>query len=129
MFSHVTLGVRDVDQARAFYLPLMAALDLEEKFHEPGTMAGWQPTGAPHTLFVVCRPFNEAPASAGNGTMVAFVAARRDQVDRCHAAALDQGGTCEGPPGLRPHYHADYYGAYFRDRDGNKVCVCCHDPE
>lgn len=129
MFSHVTLGVGNVDQARKFYAPLMATLELEEKFHEPGTMAGWQPPGAPHTLFVVCRPFNDEPASAGNGTMVAFVAARRSQVDACHAAALEQGGTSEGPPGLRPHYHADYYGAYFRDPDGNKVCVCCHEPE
>jgi hypothetical protein len=39
------------------------------------------------------------------------------------------GGSCEGPPGLRPQYHAHYYGAYFRDPDGNKLCVCCHEPE
>jgi len=49
-------------------------------------------------------------------------------VDRAHATALAQGGACEGPPGLRPHYHADYYGAYFRDPEGNKLCVCCHTP-
>ncbi|OXH86721.1 glyoxalase, partial [Burkholderia multivorans] len=52
----------------------------------------------------------------------------RAHVDRCHALALQHGGTCEGPPGLRPHYHRDYYGAYFRDPDGNKLCVVCHRP-
>jgi lactoylglutathione lyase len=60
--------------------------------------------------------------------MTAFLAAHRATVDRCHALALAHGGRCEGPPGLRPHYHADYYGAYFRDPDGNKLCVVCHTP-
>jgi len=46
-----------------------------------------------------------------------------------HWIALEIGGTCDGPPGLRPHYHADYYGACFRDPDGNKLCVCCHEAE
>ncbi|MFY0610545.1 MAG: VOC family protein [Hyphomicrobiaceae bacterium] len=129
MFSHVTLGVADVAQAHTFYAPMMAALNVEPKFHEAGIMAGWQPPGAPHTLFVICQPFNDQPASAGNGTMVAFDAQARAQVDACHALALGNGGSCEGPPGLRPQYHANYYGAYFRDLDGNKICVCCHNPE
>jgi catechol 2,3-dioxygenase-like lactoylglutathione lyase family enzyme len=49
-------------------------------------------------------------------------------VDRTHAIALANGGVCEGLPGFRPEYHPHYYGAYFRDPDGNKICVCCHDP-
>ncbi len=56
------------------------------------------------------------------------MAASRDVVARTHAAALINGGACEGPPGLRPEYHADYYGGYFRDPDGNKLGVCCHEP-
>jgi catechol 2,3-dioxygenase-like lactoylglutathione lyase family enzyme len=44
------------------------------------------------------------------------------------ALALSLGGQCEGAPGLRPHYHANYYGTYFRDPEGNKLCLCCHDP-
>jgi putative acetyltransferase len=60
--------------------------------------------------------------------MIALLAASREAVAACHAVALANGGTCEGPPGLRPQYHPDYYGAYFRDPDGNKLCVCCHDP-
>ncbi|MDR6673780.1 putative lactoylglutathione lyase [Xanthomonas translucens] len=65
----------------------------------------------------------------GNGQMLALQAASRAQVDRCHALALAHGARCEGAPGLRAHYHPDYYGAYFRDLDGNKLCVCCHRTE
>jgi predicted lactoylglutathione lyase len=60
--------------------------------------------------------------------MVALLAPTRAAVDAAHAAALAHGGECAGPPGLRPEYHANYYGAYFRDPDGNKLCACCHDP-
>ena len=65
----------------------------------------------------------------GNGVTVAFEAPDRASVDRFHAAGLAQGGTDEGAPGLRPHYHPDYYGAYLRDPDGNKLCCVCHRPE
>lgn len=61
--------------------------------------------------------------------MIAFLAESRLLVDQCHALAILHGGTCEGKPGLRPNYHPDYYGAYFRDLDGNKLCVCCHQGE
>ena len=60
--------------------------------------------------------------------MTAFLASTRAVVDRCYVVALQMGGRCEGMPGLRPHYHPNYYGAYFRDPDGNKICVCCHEP-
>ena len=59
---------------------------------------------------------------------IGFEAADRATVDAVHAAALAAGGTDEGGPGLRPHYHADYYGAYVRDLDGHKLCVVCHRP-
>jgi lactoylglutathione lyase len=77
---------------------------------------------------IVGAPFDGQSASAGNGQMTAFTAPDRATVDRCHALSLEHGGHCEGPPGLRPQYHADYYGAYFRDPDGNKLCVVCHSP-
>lgn len=60
--------------------------------------------------------------------MVAFLAESRTVVDRVYAMALANGGASEGAPGLRPEYHAHYYGAYFRDPDGNKLCVACHFP-
>ncbi|MBI0329223.1 VOC family protein [Burkholderia plantarii] len=128
MLSHVCIGVHDVERAHAFYAPLMAALGLPLKFHAPPDMTGWMPADAARPLFLICRPFDGGAAAPGNGQMVALLARDRATVDRCHALALAAGGRCEGPPGLRPQYHADYYGAYFRDPDGNKLCVCCHAP-
>jgi catechol 2,3-dioxygenase-like lactoylglutathione lyase family enzyme len=87
-----------------------------------GLAAGRRP------LFVILRPFDGQPASPGNGTMAAFEAASRNIFDKAHAHALAHGGTDEGAPGLRPQYHPYYYGAYFRDPDGNKLWVVCHDP-
>jgi predicted lactoylglutathione lyase len=72
------------------------------------------------------RPINGQPASIGNGSTVAFEAPDRRTVDAFHRAGLEAGGTCEGPPGERPHYHPDYYGAYLRDLDGDKLCCACH---
>ena len=60
--------------------------------------------------------------------MTALMAPTRGLVDAAYAAAIDAGGSCDGPPGPRPHYHPDYYGAYVRDLEGNKICVVCHEP-
>jgi len=59
--------------------------------------------------------------------MTASLANDRGTVDLVHAAALAAGGQDDGAPGLRPQYHENYYGAYFRDLDGNKLCVACHE--
>ncbi|MGC4076621.1 MAG: VOC family protein [Rubrivivax sp.] len=127
MFSHVFLGTADFERALAFYEPLMAVLGLERRFVERDRpWAGWQAPGVARPLFLVGRPYDGQPHAAGNGQMVAFLAADRATVDRAHAVALAHGGRCEGPPGLRPEYHAHYWGAYFRDPDGNKLCVACH---
>jgi catechol 2,3-dioxygenase-like lactoylglutathione lyase family enzyme len=129
MLSHVHVGISDFDRALAFYNAVMDTLGLTLKFAEPENgWAGWKHPAAERPLFLVGRPYNGAPAEPGNGHMVALLAPDRAAVDRCHATALALGGRCEGPPGLRPHYHPNYYGAYFRDPDGNKLCVCCHDP-
>jgi len=129
MFSHVFMSVKDFDRALAFYRPLMQCLGIEARFCEPDKpWAGWHSAGGARPLFVICKPFDEMPHDAGNGQMVAF-AADRATVRRAHETALKAGGLCEGPPGPRPHYHAHYYGAYFRDTEGNKLCVACHAPE
>lgn len=130
MLSHVFIGTNDFLRAYPLYTALMHELDLTEKFHHRGeSIAGWMAKDAPRPLFVLSAPYDGLPAVPGNGQMIAFLAGSRAQVDRCHAAVLAQGAVCEGPPGLRPHYHPDYYGAYFRDLDGNKLCVCCHRAE
>lgn len=128
MLSHVFIGVNDFERAMAFYGPVLARLGLALRFTEAARpWAGWQSPGVARPLFLIGRPFDGQPATPGNGAMNALLAADRPTVDAVHALALRHGGTCEGPPGLRPEYHANYYGAYFRDPDGNKLCVCCHD--
>jgi catechol 2,3-dioxygenase-like lactoylglutathione lyase family enzyme len=92
------------------------------------SMAAWKPKDAERPLFIIGAPNNGETATPGNGQMIALLAPTRQVVDACHAAAIAGGGTCEGPPGLRLQYHPNYYGAYFRDPDGNKLCVCCHEP-
>ncbi len=129
-FSHIFIGITDFDRALRFYERLFKILGLEPRFFDASIpWAGWQSPGADRPLFAIAKPFNGAPHEPGNGQMTAFLAATREQVRQAHAAALQEGGTCEGEPGLRPQYHPHYYGAYFRDPDGNKLCVVCHQPE
>lgn len=129
MFSHVFVGVKDFQRALAFYTPLMAALGLPQRFCEPERpWAGWQSLPGPRPLFLIGAPHDGLAHAPGNGQMTAFLAANRAVVDQVHALALAHGGECAGPPGLRPEYHAHYYGAYFRDTEGNKLCVACHEP-
>ena len=128
MISHIFIGISDFGRALAFYSALMDTLALKRKFaDEQKSWAGWMAPDKPRPLFVIGRPFDGAPQQAGNGQMTALLAVSRDQVDQAYAVALANGGRCEGAPGLRPHYHPNYYGAYVRDPDGNKLCVCCHD--
>lgn len=127
MFSHIFVGVKDFDRALGFYRALMPVLGVEERFCERSRpWAGWQSEPGPRPLFLIGTPHDEQAHHAGNGQMVAFLADSRAVVDEAYAVALESGGTSEGQPGLRPEYHANYYGAYFRDTEGNKLCVACH---
>lgn len=129
MLSHVMVGVTDFERALVFYEPLMALLGVQPRFVDRARpWAGWQSSPGPRPLFIIGRPFDGQGHAPGNGQMVAFTAARRALVDEAHALALRLGGRCEGAPGPRAEYHAHYYGAYFRDPDGNKLCVVCHEP-
>ncbi len=129
MLSHVCVGITDFQRAFAFYSSVMDALGFPLKFEEPDkAWAGWKPSTAARPLFLIGRPFNGNDAEPGNGQMLALSALSREAVDNSYAVAIANGAKCEGPPGLRPQYHPDYYGAYFRDPDGNKLCICCHDP-
>ena len=129
MFSHIFVGVSDFDRALGFYNPLMSSLGITARFCErERPWAGWQSNPGPRPLFLIGAPYDRAAHDAGNGQMVAFLAESRAVVDGAYAVALANGGTSEGAPGLRPEYHEHYYGAYFKDPDGNKLCVACHAP-
>jgi catechol 2,3-dioxygenase-like lactoylglutathione lyase family enzyme len=130
VYSHVFVSVTDFERAYSFHSALMTCLGNELRFLERDKpWAGWHSAGGARPFFVICKPYDGQPHAAGNGQMVAFMATSRATVRRAHQVALDHLGICEGRPGLRPHYHANYYGAYFRDPDGNKFCVACHEPE
>ena len=130
MFSHIFVGTNNFERALAFYQPLMAVLGVQARFVEVDRpWAGWQSQPDPRPLFLLGKPFDQQPHAPGNGQMVAFLASSRAMVDAAYAVALQFGGTSEGAPSLRPQYHANYYGAYFRDPDGNKLCVVCHNAE
>ncbi|MDP3859649.1 MAG: VOC family protein [Stagnimonas sp.] len=130
MFSHVFVGISDFQKSLGFYVPVMAALGIKQRFCETERpWAAWEATPGGRPLFVIGRPFNRLIPHPGNGNMVAFLAESHAQVQRVYEVALASGGTCEGRPGPRPEYHAHYYGAYFRDPDGNKLAVACHTPK
>lgn len=126
MFSHVTVGSNDLARSARFYDAVLSVLGLERRTVEPdGGPAAlcWVRRSQALPRFYVYSPFNGDPAMSGNGSMTAFLAADPGQVDDAHAAGLAAGGVCEGPPGPRPHYGPDYYGAYLRDPDGNKIHI------
>lgn len=129
VISHITIGHGDLERERRFYTAVLGTLGIAE-IEEEGddTSAGFGYPGMRTPIVYVQLPFDGRPASFGNGTHVAFSAPTRDAVHQFHAAALEAGGTSEGGPGLRPHYSANYYAAYVRDRVGNKLQAVCREP-
>jgi len=128
MLSHIFVGVKDFPRALVFYRAVFAELGLPERFCDPKRpWAGWQSVPGPRPLFLIGTPYDGQPHAAGNGQMVALLAPTRAAVDRVFLTAVANGALSEGEPGLRLEYHANYYGAYFRDTEGNKLCVACHE--
>ena len=126
IFSHVTVGSNDLSIAAKFYDAVLVPLGLErrEVVADGGPAAVcWVNPAQLLPRFYVYSPFDNAPASAGNGCMVAFAAPSEGAVDQAYQAGLATGGLGEGDPGPRTHYGAGYYGAYLRDPDGNKVHI------
>jgi catechol 2,3-dioxygenase-like lactoylglutathione lyase family enzyme len=117
VIGYTTLGVNDLERARGFYDAVLKPLGGRRTLSYERSQYYGSKGGA---MLGVVLPFDEQPATAGNGTMVALAAETSEQIDATHAAAMASGATCEGPPGLRG---GNFYGAYFRDLDGNKLCV------
>ena len=124
MFSHLTTGSNDLAKARDFYDALTKPLGLARLFESPEGV-GYARTGGRPQLWIV-KPADGKAATVGNGITIGLDAESRAAVDAAYAAAMAAGGKDEGKPGLRTHYHPNYYGAYVRDPDGTKVCVVCH---
>lgn len=129
MYSHITIGTANIPRAARFYDDVLKPLGLTRR-KTFKVAAAYAPEGfdGVNEPFWILRPIDKAAPSPGNGVTVAFDAGSRAAVDAFHAAALAAGGKDEGAPGLRLHYHPNYYGAYVRDLDGNKICAVCHSP-
>jgi predicted lactoylglutathione lyase len=116
MIGYVTLGTADLEKHAAFYDAIGKEMGVGRMMEEETFIAWGAPGGAPGVA--ITQPFDGRAPSVGNGTMVALQATSTEQVDRIHALALAQGGSCEGKPGDRG---GGFYAAYFRDLDGNKL--------
>ena len=118
MIGYTTIGTDALEEAKTFYDAVLKPLGGRRTLtYERSQYYGSPDRGA---MLGVVLPFDGQAATGGNGTMVALMAHSAAVVDQVHAAALAAGGTCEGPPGQRMD---NFYGAYFRDLDGNKLCA------
>jgi len=122
MFDHVGINVKDYPASRAFYEATLAPLGYKVVMaFDDHNAAGFGPADKPEFWVAQREPF-------GTGTHVAFACPDRATVDAVYAAAIAAGGTDNGAPGLREHYHPTYYGAFVHDPDGNNVEAVCHAP-
>jgi catechol 2,3-dioxygenase-like lactoylglutathione lyase family enzyme len=128
MIDHMGIGCSDFDASRRFYEAALAPLGMAKVMEVTPEM-----TGGFHGIGMGAA---EKPVfwfgsggARGTGMHVAFTAQTRAQVDAFYAAAMGNGGRDNGPPGIRAHYHPDYYGAFVLDPDGVNVEAVCHAPE
>ena len=124
MIGYATVGTNDIDRARGFYDALFGSIGAKRIMEFPQNGFTMYGTRLDRPAMAVTRPYDQQPATVGNGNMVAIAVDERTKVDAFHAKALELGGSDEGAPGLRgPEGDSAFYGAYFRDLDGNKFCV------
>ena len=123
MIGYVMLGTNDIARAKAFYDPLMAALGASVMAAYSGDNRTFYTAGANQPMFAIGKPYDGYAASAGNGTMTSFMVGTRATIDAAYAKAMTLGGKDEGPPGIRGSDPNGFYAAYFRDPDGNKLCL------
>ena len=120
MFSHVIVGVNDLEASKKFYDALLGTLGITPGVKNQNRYFYRSPTGT----FGISTPINGEPACRGNGSTIGFTVQSPEQGDAFHAAGLANGGTtCEEPPGFRDGPVGRLYLAYLRDPDGNKICA------
>lgn len=127
MIDHLGIAVRNHAASKAFYLAALAPLGIGVVMEVPRSQSG---APSDHTgLGADGRPFFWiTEGEVAGGMHLAFAADTRAQVDAFHAAALKGGAKDNGPPGIRAHYHPDYYGAFVIDLNGVNLEAVCHKP-
>ena len=122
MLDHVTIGVTEFERSRRFYDSALQPLGIDRLYGDEGRFAGYGIT--PRAFFWI--GIRNQPQT---GSHIAFAARDRATVDRFYAAAIAAGAKDNGPPGLRPHYDPNYYGAFVLDPDGHNVEAVCRAAE
>jgi catechol 2,3-dioxygenase-like lactoylglutathione lyase family enzyme len=125
ILDHVGITVSDFERSRAFYERALQPLGI-------AVMMEYHRNGSRGAGFGSNRPFfwvNVGAEQTRGNLHIAFTADSRAQVDAFHASAIAAGGRDNGPPGLRPHYHPAYYGAFVLDPDGHNIEAVSHGPE
>ena len=126
MFSHVMLGVNDLEASKKFYDALLGTLGISPGVANKQRYFYRSPTGT----FAISVPIDGRPATHGNGSTIGFTVQSAEQGDAFHAAGIANGGsTCEDPPGFREGPTGKLYLAYLRDPDGNKLCALHRPPK
>jgi catechol 2,3-dioxygenase-like lactoylglutathione lyase family enzyme len=126
MIGYAMLGSNDIARAAAFYDAVLGVVGIGRLMEFPRGPAYGLAWDKP--LLAITTPFDEGPATVGNGSMLALVMDARDKVDAVYARAIALGAKSEGAPGLRGPAEQNFHAAYFRDLDGNKLCVYTTQP-
>ena len=121
MFDHLGLGVTDLEASKAFYLAALAPIGVQAIMDFGDAVGLGQ--GRKPSFWLSKASVKPAPLH------IAFTAEKRSQVDEFHRRALAAGAKDNGAPGLRPHYHATYYGAFVLDPDGHNIEAVCHEAQ
>tara|TARA_R110002124_G_scaffold1721_10_gene10630 strand:- start:2906 stop:3274 length:369 start_codon:yes stop_codon:yes gene_type:complete len=119
MIAYTTIGTADIEKSKAFYLAVLEDMGVSVVM-DTGRLAALG-TSAGGAMLAVCTPYNGEAPNPGNGNMVSIAPGSKELVDKLYARALELGAADEGAPGQRMD---GFYGAYFRDPDGNKICFC-----
>ncbi|MES2584310.1 MAG: VOC family protein [Pseudomonadota bacterium] len=130
MFSHVILGVNDLEASKKFYDAALGALGIKPGIANHNGVVNRYFYRTATGSFGITQPLNGAPATHGNGSTTGFNMESPEQADAFHAAGIANGGTtCEDPPGWREGSVGKLYLAYLRDPDGNKICALHRPPK
>ncbi|HSZ95456.1 MAG TPA: VOC family protein [Bradyrhizobium sp.] len=122
MLDHVTIGVEDIERSQRFYDQALQPLGITRLYGDGNRFTGY---GIDPKAFFWIGIRNIAQT----GSHIAFAADDRGKVDRFYQAAIAAGGKDNGPPGIRPHYDPNYYGAFVFDPDGHNIEAVCRQPE
>ena len=120
MIGYITLGTNDKDKAKVFYDALLGTLGAKPFIPNDRIVLWSKEPGAP--MLAIALPYDEQPATVGNGVMVALNVGDQDTVNKFYAKAIELGAQDEGAPGFRTD---NFYGGYVRDLDGNKLVAYC----